>query len=375
MNLRTLLIAFVLFVIAVAGILYYTLQFRGSSPEETEASVQYIESETFGFSIPYDDTDEGYVAIEPEDATRGDLVFVRTLFEMEEYVLGTPTEGEGLPGITIEVFRNPMNLSSEEWVRSHSRSNFELTVDGSITDEHAGELHLAHYIWDGLYRADSYALADNGYIYLFTASYIDDSREVRDDLLTMLGSATWNEPSTPSHAIHGDIVVTSPMEGETINSPLTIKGMARGFWFFEATFPVMLTDWDGRIIAEGYASAEGNWMTEEFVPFTGILEFTNPVQTVSDRGTLIIQKANASGLPEHDDAIEITVKYGNENVALIQSCPDEWIQNRMPTVVPEGEEATTPSEYYILDGGRREIAEFDTAWVEANCNLEAQVVY
>lgn len=374
MNIRTLFIAFALFVIAVAGLLYYTLQFR-SSPEDMETPKQNIESETFGFSIPYEGGNEGYVAIEPEDGTRGDLVFLRTLFKTEEYSEGTPVGGEGLSGITIEVFRNPMNLSSEEWVRSHPRSNFELTVDGSITDEHVGELHLAHYTWDGLYRADSYALADKGYMYLFTATYVDDSRDARDDLLVMLEEATWDEPSVPSYAIHGDIVVTSPTEGDTINSPITVKGMARGFWFFEATFPIMLTDWDGKIIAEGYASAEGNWMTEEFVPFTGTLVFTNPAQTVSDRGTLIIQKANASGLPEHDDAIEITVKYGDESLALIQSCPDEWIQNRMPAVVPPGEEEKTPSEYYILDGARREISEFDTVWVEANCDLEAQVVY
>ena len=100
---------------------------------------------------------------------------------------------------------------------------------------------------------------------------------------------------------------------DVIDSPLTIEGEARGPWYFEATFPVILTNWDGLIIAEGYAEATSDWMTEEFVPFTAELEFTNPY-TAGDpdfmkRGSLILKKSNASGLPEHDAAYEITVYF------------------------------------------------------------------
>ena len=82
-------------------------------------------------------------------------------------------------------------------------------------------------------------------------------------------------------------------------------------WFFEADFPVILTNWDGLIIAEHYATAEGAWMTEDFVPFTATLEFEPP--EYGERGTLILQKANASGLPEHDDAVEITVFFAQDS--------------------------------------------------------------
>ncbi len=105
------------------------------------------------------------------------------------------------------------------------------------------------------------------------------------------------------------IILTTPQEEETISSPVEIRGQARGSWFFEATFPVILTNWDGLIIAEGYATAEGDWMTENFVPFTAELEFEP--QPVSNRGSLILQKANPSGLPENDEALEITVYLGN----------------------------------------------------------------
>lgn len=103
------------------------------------------------------------------------------------------------------------------------------------------------------------------------------------------------------------IQLFQPLPEASISSPLTIDGQARGTWFFEGDFPVVLTDWDGLIIAQGYAQAETDWMTQDWVPFTVELEFTTP--EYNPRGSLILQKANPSGLPENDDALEITVYF------------------------------------------------------------------
>jgi hypothetical protein len=109
------------------------------------------------------------------------------------------------------------------------------------------------------------------------------------------------------------IQLTTPVPNGVIESPLMLTGQARGYWFFEASFPIILTNWDGLIIAEGYATAEGDWMTEEFVPFTASLEFVNPY-TAGDsdfmkRGFLILKKDNPSDLPENDNALEIPVYF------------------------------------------------------------------
>jgi len=109
--------------------------------------------------------------------------------------------------------------------------------------------------------------------------------------------------------------VAYPMPQEGVTSPLVVSGEARGFWFFEASFPIVLVDWDGRIIAEHYAEAKSEWMTEDFVPFEGVLEFTRPfpengeVPDFMRRGALIIKKDNPSGLSEHDDSLEIPVVF------------------------------------------------------------------
>lgn len=96
-----------------------------------------------------------------------------------------------------------------------------------------------------------------------------------------------------------------PRSNDEISSSLIIEGEARGYWFFEASFPVVLVNWDGLIISQGIATAESDWMTEDFVPFKAVLEFEKP--EYKNNGTLILKKDNPSGLPENDDALEIPV--------------------------------------------------------------------
>jgi len=106
------------------------------------------------------------------------------------------------------------------------------------------------------------------------------------------------------------IRIDSPRPNAVIESPLTVIGQARGTWFFEASFPVVLVDWDGLIVAEGNAATKADWMTEEFVPFEAELIFAPDPNVYSNRGTLILRKDNPSGLPEHDDALEVPVLIG-----------------------------------------------------------------
>lgn len=102
------------------------------------------------------------------------------------------------------------------------------------------------------------------------------------------------------------LVLEFPTEGQQVESPLLIRGKARGNWFFEGTFPVTLVNWDGLIIADGVAHADADWMSSELVPFSARLEFQVDT-TVSNRGALILKNDNPSGLPENDRSHEITI--------------------------------------------------------------------
>jgi hypothetical protein len=61
------------------------------------------------------------------------------------------------------------------------------------------------------------------------------------------------------------------------------------------------------IIAEQPAILQGDWMTDDFVPFTVTLSFDKPSTYMN--GALILQKDNPSGLSENDDAIEIPITF------------------------------------------------------------------
>lgn len=109
------------------------------------------------------------------------------------------------------------------------------------------------------------------------------------------------------------IEVSYPQPNSLISSPLSISGKARGNWFFEATAPVVLVDWDGLIIAQGHIQTKSDWMTENFVEFEGVLEFKKPEMAgktdFGKNGALILKKDNPSGLPENDDSVEIPVRF------------------------------------------------------------------
>ncbi|MDO8559967.1 MAG: Gmad2 immunoglobulin-like domain-containing protein [bacterium] len=102
------------------------------------------------------------------------------------------------------------------------------------------------------------------------------------------------------------IYVDSPLPDSMVKSPLVVTGAARGTWYFEASFPVILLDGNNKEIAVQPAQAQGEWMTEDFVPFLVRLEFTAP-QT--DTGTLVLEKDNPSGLPEHAAELRFPVRF------------------------------------------------------------------
>lgn len=100
--------------------------------------------------------------------------------------------------------------------------------------------------------------------------------------------------------------ITRPQPGQAMTSPFTVTGEARGRWYFEASFPVKLLDANGKLLVQTHAQAQGEWMTAEFVPFTSTLEFP---QSTTTTGTLVLEKDNPSGEPQHADSRSFPVRF------------------------------------------------------------------
>lgn len=111
----------------------------------------------------------------------------------------------------------------------------------------------------------------------------------------------------PEILAYKDVLVIYDLQpNDEIRSPLVIKGKARGTWFFEATFPIALRGNEGQVMAQTYATADGEWMTEDFVPFTATVTFNQPT---GGSGMLIFEKDNPSGLPENADEFRVKVNF------------------------------------------------------------------
>lgn len=129
-----------------------------------------------------------------------------------------------------------------------------------------------------------------------------DAKRIRDMLETI------NLRRIEERVEASDLIkVDQPLPNATITSPFTVKGKARGTWFFEGSFPVKLYDDSGNILAIGIATAQGKWMTEDFVPFKVTLEFDKVPE--GEQGKLVFIKANPTGKPKFDNSYSVTVMF------------------------------------------------------------------
>jgi len=104
----------------------------------------------------------------------------------------------------------------------------------------------------------------------------------------------------------GALVLDTPEPDALAASPLRVVGHARGSWYFEAEFPIRLYDANDTLLTWASGRAQGEWMTRDFVPFSVVLNFTAPTTAT---GTLVLEKSNPSGLPEHAAAVRVPVRF------------------------------------------------------------------
>jgi hypothetical protein len=98
------------------------------------------------------------------------------------------------------------------------------------------------------------------------------------------------------------IILDEPARNAAIVSPLHVSGRARGSWFFEGDFPIVLQDRDGKTVASGFATAQGEWMPPGLVPFAALLRFESQKPGPA---RLLLKKDNPSDRRERDDMLVV----------------------------------------------------------------------
>lgn len=114
------------------------------------------------------------------------------------------------------------------------------------------------------------------------------------------------EPTLPTtvydRASEDDIVVTSVTKKN--DTTIHIEGRARGPWYFEASFPIEVKDNNGARLALAPMMTSAEWMTTEFVPFSGDITLSRAYSGVT---TIVLQKDNPSGDAVRDASLTYTV--------------------------------------------------------------------
>lgn len=100
------------------------------------------------------------------------------------------------------------------------------------------------------------------------------------------------------------IKVELPFPGAVVGKDFSVLGKARGNWFFEASFPVVVLDKDGNVLSTAVAQAKTDWMTTDFVEFKA--DFNIP-QSYIGKATLVLKKDNPSGMPENDASVSFPI--------------------------------------------------------------------
>ena len=125
---------------------------------------------------------------------------------------------------------------------------------------------------------------------------------------TVLPENKEEQPKSYDYISSGGVVLRLDQQPDKqmLTSPYTLTGQVPGNWSFEASFPVELTDSQGKVLEKTPAHLNGNWMTTAYVPFSVTLTFT-PL-TTAESGVLILRKDNPSGMSENDDQVTINVR-------------------------------------------------------------------
>ena len=138
------------------------------------------------------------------------------------------------------------------------------------------------------------------------------SRYVKLSLLScgvLLFAACTTETPTGGSQIGLDqqdpVHISEPLKFSAVISPLTVKAEAPGSWFSEAQLTLKVLDKNGKLVGTGVGTADGEWMTEAFVPFTGTVSFSS--QETS--GFLVVEADNPSGDPANAKSFKIPVKF------------------------------------------------------------------
>ncbi len=203
---------------ALNSYIYSQKQIPNPAPSETEVLRAEIAEPTIGLSFSYRIGEEGYellatstgMSVDPEFKAGYMLTRISDVRAMEQ----NPAPTEGAPTIQVRAYRNTQKLSLEDWAQTHPlETNIELAFESSVEETIAGAPAIM-FRADGLYASFVYVVEKNGFIYVFTAAYIDEADPIVADFNELLASVEFTEPEVEVVAYAPQVQKPGSFRGE-----------------------------------------------------------------------------------------------------------------------------------------------------------------
>lgn len=139
--------------------------------------------------VPYTNADYGiafeypasYALEEYRSADRLSIVLAD-----KEALASAPQNGEGPTAITFDIFENPRGLTPLAWARATPASNFQLSPDQALASSTQAEAEAIAYMWDGLYRGESYVFESGTRIVMASVTMMAPTDQIRADFEKIL---------------------------------------------------------------------------------------------------------------------------------------------------------------------------------------------
>lgn len=169
-----------------------------SGPVDHLYVTRTYENQEFSFAFEYKTGDSGYV-LEEVAATgseQKDYLYSIMLTDMQDYEeFQSSTEAREAPQtISIRVFENSEELSPFVWVERNQQESNIMLARTEVEEAVVGGANAAHYVSDGLYMNDTYAVAHGGFIYLLMGMTLDPQNEIAADLESIVDSFRFVQP-------------------------------------------------------------------------------------------------------------------------------------------------------------------------------------
>lgn len=138
------------------------------------------QSEKYGIGFSYP---ENYQLTEHDSTGRHTIVLTD-----KDAAAATSTASEGPTAMIFDIFDNTKHEGVEAWVRRNPASNYQLSPNGNLATAAQNGSEAVAYVWDGLYRGESYVFEHKDQIVMASVTMMSQDDQIKKDFERVLRS-------------------------------------------------------------------------------------------------------------------------------------------------------------------------------------------